>query len=307
MTTDSLSLQSLISQSLIKECPSFVNLCSCLTSCSEVSLVWEHAKSALSDFLVSSDISRIIQDLLVAILKSSYYLHPASLDQNILLFDSASFAISLVFVTAERIDRDRITSPTSSYLLGLVGRHDLPYTLFGFPTSVRLAEFCSGVKLDLIDENSLKPGNLMHISHESNVLLLRPHVPTLAVKVASKISAPIVWVFDRHTLTSLISSSSTLGPSHAQMIANMLKCLHANESEVDDRVINQLLELTFAKEHFVRWSAMSALCSLDFDAAEPRLLEFVSDPHPEIQLAANKALDAAEQAGFLMKSNPNLQ
>lgn len=147
-------------------------------------------------------------------------------------------------------------------------------------------QFAPGSRIKWTGSNRYAPGNVALITPDSLIHSIRFSGPTVLLKVQSEVVVPFEWSFDKETLEAWQTISTV------QMDTTCLHlCLRAQLLN-DLRLVSPLFEMLEHERHFVRWAAAQALCACDSAIGIGVLKRLLGDPHPNIAMASQRALDA---------------
>lgn len=159
------------------------------------------------------------------------------------------------------------------------------------PPGTAIDEFRAGIKAEPTRKITLSKGCSCELIASSDIPLITMSMPVLTLTLYPKIYAPIVWCFDKENMVSVMATASHDSPVRRQAGAAMLQHILQLEDVPVQASLHTLSKLTRDESHFVRWAAIQGLCAIDFEFAEPYLINARLDRHPAVAKAASRAID----------------
>jgi hypothetical protein len=172
-------------------------------------------------------------------------------------------------------------------LVGQLGDDPLHYTRYRFEAPEGLDIF-SHTKLHLVERSSIAGGQVEMFADPHEVIDFAPAIGgsqmllSLAMRAAP---APLVWLFDRDTMTAKQGVSASDAASRAQLLIQMFEGLGYDGAR-------DLLESLVHKSqyHFLRWRAVQALLKLHTTDGIGAVKHASNDAHPHVRRAAERTL-----------------
>lgn len=150
-------------------------------------------------------------------------------------------------------------------------------------------------RFSLDDQDRCRPGDARTL-HDGDLLVLDgrrdsyvvDHAIGAMVVLQAELSigrSPFAVEYDAASLIAIAASSTDEGASRSQMLLSFLAALGRTSD------IPEIARFADDPLFFLRWHAVSALLSIDADAAMPRLRRMAArDPHPDARMVARETL-----------------
>ncbi|MDV9040256.1 HEAT repeat domain-containing protein [Stenotrophomonas sp. RAC2] len=199
---------------------------------------------------------------------------------------------SLRLVARKPRQNDRIESLNFSCLIGNMSEPAFTINCYQFPHSCRVDEFRTGLLAVEAGTTVLARGQSVEMRAERDIPDVVLRAPAIMLTLYAKVYPPLVWCFERTSLTSVMAVASHESPVRRQSAAAMLQHIHQLEDLPVAPSLETLSCLARDEAHFVRWAALQGLCSIDFNYGRAYLLAAASDPHPAVAAAAKRAIAA---------------
>lgn len=158
--------------------------------------------------------------------------------------------------------------------------------LYDLPTAYCSDVFQPGVEAVGPTDRELSGGEVLILDSRRQALDVDVRQPVAALKFIMKPFMTLQWMFDRSTRKATQAIASNPLESELVTICLTLKAMKLRASTPT------LQRLARHSSHFVRWSAIQALGTVEPDAAIDALRTAIGDPHPHIRAAADKQLAA---------------
>lgn len=134
---------------------------------------------------------------------------------------------------------------------------------------------------------SLSDGDLLVLDGRSDSYVI-DHAASAIVVLQAELSierSPFAVEYDASSMIATAASSTDEGASRSQMLMSFL----AGLGRASD--VAEIARFIDGPHFFLRWHALSALLTIDVEAALPRLrMMAVRDPHPEARAVASETL-----------------
>jgi hypothetical protein len=166
----------------------------------------------------------------------------------------------------------------------LLSDSSFPIRRFKLPKNWRSDVFEKGAKLQFIGEETVRQGDVVQVDGTKEVLWFGYQGVVAVAKFLVQTEAIQNWAFDGSTLEAIDAEGTNVEFDSLRHTAALLREMDSISS------IPGLREMSHHRAHFVRWDAIKALTYIDRNAGIERLKAAVNDPHPEIAVAASKAL-----------------
>ena len=233
--------------------------------------------------LVNYELSRLVEEPL-------YTLRDAT-ETNILLVDSDFFRLGLSILenTNLVIKKQKLYSLTSHQMIGIHGNGKFDIEYFHQP---------SPYPIEVLDKNKpLTAKGHVEVSSqratcfrafEDVINIIPPQETCLAFSLVTNDLGSIRWEYDSDTLLPTRAIATDIVGSRIQYAANTLVELECEEA------IPSLKSLCDHPDHFVRWSSISNLIQLDYEAGIAMINRALDDKHPHVRNAARQSLNMLE-------------
>jgi hypothetical protein len=160
-----------------------------------------------------------------------------------------------------------------------------PIRRYALPQSFTADVFDPHLKLSLVREELVKPGDIVPIDGRREVLWFGFVSETTVVKCFALLPVTLNWAFDMDTLMPIDTESTE------QSADSLVHCAELAMVTKDRRLVPGLLAASRHRAHFVRWRCIQALWATDPAEAIKRLeLAAAEDQHPEVVSSARNAL-----------------
>lgn len=249
-------------------------------------------------FVRCDELRRIIEREVEQMATHPGYSPFGSRSENLFIADGDRFVLSAVVISPARVDKDKLFGLPASCLYGNPTDTSIRLRVHKIPDECRLEHFDEKMSLECPRDIEIRPGNFIMLDACVDVPEYSFARAPLLLKLSFKQEVPLVWIYHRATGRPLMCSSSSLIASRLQMVAQVLGEIVDDSSGPPDPVLNTLSTLLDNPHHFVRWSALQAICKIDFDYGAPLLQRARADCHLQVRTAAAQAVDRARRAGY---------
>lgn len=253
----------------------------------------------LRRFLGSGELRQLVESELARMACQPGYSPLGSRANSLFLADSDEFLLSMSLVYRERVAEDKIFGLPASCFFANPSTSPISVGVRDIPDDCDLGVFDARHVLSAPRRLWIAPNESVFLDASKVVVQYEPDVPLLLIKLTLKRSeAKQVWVYGRATGVPLMVSSSSLLASRLQMVSWVLGELLRDQSCDPEESITLLRALAFNPHHFVRWSALQAICKVDVGEGIDLLKRATTDAHPLVREGASRALQMITSAGL---------
>lgn len=243
------------------------------------------------DLLLNSDeLTQIVVESLASVANGER-LHPAWLSKTAeewVVVDNKDYSLRLL--ARKPRNTPLLQSLNFNCLVGNLSGPEYGIVVYELPPGTPINEFSVGLKAGKGRRIAMPAGQSCELLARSDIPHVEMAVPVLTLTLYPKVYSPLIWCFDRDTLTSVMAMASHDSPVRRQAGAALLQNIHQTEAVSVEESLQTLARLAGDEAHFVRWSAIQGLCAIDLDFAHPYLLEAARDRHPAVAAAAQRAI-----------------
>ncbi|MDH2350186.1 HEAT repeat domain-containing protein [Bradyrhizobium sp. SSUT18] len=210
-------------------------------------------------------------------------------DSEIEIFRSEYFRISVAKIKAASAQGSRhaeVVCHGNDHIRANLGPPPLEFDIFEMPAEHRYDVFDRSVRPNFVRRYCQPKGEALGVEAGRHILrMVKPPADAyqvFAVSLQSRYS--VIWHFDADNLEPKYAAAANLMSSRVQTAIGILGQMAGQSA---------LPVLTAAAEsgdHFVRWSAISAVTAIVQQEGLVLLRRALEDPHPHVRSAANRAL-----------------
>lgn len=247
-------------------------------------------RSAFDHLLTSDELTMVVIESLESV-ASGDLLHPVWLSKTAeewVVVDTKDYSLRLV--ARKPRNTALLQSLNFNCLIGNLSGPEFGIVVYECPSGTPLDDFKVGLKTKECRRIAMPERHSCELLADNDIPHVQMKVPVLTLTLYPKVYSPLIWCFDRDTLTSVMAMGSHDSPVRRQAGAELLRYIHQAESISVHESLQTLARLATDEAHFVRWSAIQALCAIDLDFARPYLLKAEVDPHPGVAAAARRAV-----------------
>lgn len=255
-------------------------------------------QDVFEDFVASDELLAIINHELSVMRSSPEYVPRGSNGNTILLFDAPMVTLTAIVLDKNNTSMEKIYSAAGDAIFGNVSADPIPFRFHEIPASCDLDIFDTSQSVIAGPRFDLAPKKTVTIPARKVVTEYLATSQTTLVKLTSRFYHPLIWVYDKATGSPRFSSSGNLQASRLQSTISLLSALEAETAPTSNESMSNLMKLSEHRFHFVRWSAVQALCKLDFSVGKEVLAQATDDPHPHISRAARHSVEKLRSTGI---------
>jgi hypothetical protein len=243
--------------------------------------VFREARSAFAELLASDDVAAELHSYLADYSAGRVPSIEAGKEGEIVLYNDGRTFVSVALY--EESARTLHSHPVRGLFAVLSGA---PFTKrrYALPEDWRNDVFRKGAKLRYLGEERVSPGDCVELDGTRHVLWFGYGGPVIVAKYLVITDAVQTWAFDHASLEALDAEGVSPEWDSLMNSASLLRAIASPGS------VAGLLELSRHPAHFVRWEAIKSLAYIDRARGTERVAEALFDPHPEVAVAAAKAL-----------------
>lgn len=184
--------------------------------------------------------------------------------------------------------RGNLVSNRHPILVGQLGSDPVHFTRYRFEAPEGLAIF-TPAKLHLVEHGVIEGGEVAMFADPHEVIDFAPATGSshmLLTLVMRTAPAPLVWLFDRDTMTATRGLSPSDAATRAELLIQMFEGLQYKGAF-------NLLESLVHKSpyHFLRWRAVQSLLKLHTTDGISAVKHASNDSHPHVRRAAERTLN----------------
>ncbi len=248
----------------------------------------EILKDDVKDLAQSPDIKILLHRILKEIHQNICYSPTEFRGHELVLIDSEKISLSLSLLTPQNAAGGKMADFPMDALLYLLGPDSLKVNLYQVPSNRQSEVFDPSQSLTLTEQFMLAPGESVFIRSGVQVCDFEIPADVVILKMLSRKINPLIWTYDKISLAPLYSSSSNLQASRIKTSVQLLSQLSMRLG-VDADTLQNTIQLTTHPLHFIRWSAIQTLFSLDREQGTKALIIALDDSHPHIRNAARRS------------------
>lgn len=220
--------------------------------------------------------------------RADNYDRPPS-DGEIEIFRSKQFRISMAKIKAASALGGRhgeVVCHANDYICANLGPPPLEFDIFEMPAEHRYDVFDRSVRPNFVRRCRQEKGEALGIEAGRHILrMVKPAADAYQVYAVSLHTRhSVIWHFDADTLEPKYAAAANLMSSRVQTAIGILGQM------ADQSALPVLTAAAESGDHFVRWSAISAVTAIDPQEGLVLLRRASEDPHPHVRSAAKRAL-----------------
>ena len=210
-------------------------------------------------------------------------------DSDIEIFRARYFRISMTRIRAAAAQESRhgeVVCHGYDHIRANLGPAALEFDIFEMPAECRFDVFDRSVRPKLVRRYCQHKGEALPVEAGRHILrMVKPAADAYQIYAVSLRSRyPVTWHFDADSLEPKYAAAASLTSSRVQTAIGILGQI------ADQSALPVLLAAAESDDHFVRWSAISAVTAINQQEGRVLLGRALEDSHPHVRSAADRAL-----------------
>ncbi len=246
----------------------------------DVDSFW-NCSEEFSRLVKNFDPAPILNDLVQRVHSDPKFELPTMDHRKLVLSFNQNYTVAM---EEQALTVDYIYSHPFVGMIGIIGNEPLHYSVYQLPEGWKNELMDEQASLIFLEQKIAMPGDVIILDGRSHVFDFKVEKPTFVLKFFSNFIYSLEWAFYRQTLKPWQVTASDAVSSRQDYMIKVLREIGNEDS------ISVLENLTISPYHYIRWSAIQAVASLDTQAGIRLLKNAICDPHPHIRASAEQAI-----------------